>query len=138
MTSHPLVTEACVVGIPDALKGQLPFALVTTSADVPDAQLLAEVQQLVRGQIGGIATLGGLIQGSRGVQMIPKTRSGKTLRRVVRDLLENAAAGEFDREVAVPSTIEDPAAVDVAREKIREYFAKRAGSHGHVGLKARL
>ncbi|KLU88563.1 propionate-CoA ligase [Magnaporthiopsis poae ATCC 64411] len=137
VTSHPLVTEACVVGIPDALKGQLPFALVTTSADVPDAQLLAEVQQLVRGQIGGIATLGGLIQASSGIHLIPKTRSGKTLRRVVRDLLENAAAGEFDREVAVPSTIEDPAAVEVAREKIREYFVKRAEGHA-AGLKAKL
>ncbi|KAL8358609.1 hypothetical protein RB598_003054 [Gaeumannomyces tritici] len=140
VTSHPLVTEACVVGIPDALKGQLPFALVTTTtgddSDGDDERLLAEIQQLVRGQIGGIATLGGLI---RGKGLIPKTRSGKTLRRVVRDLLENAAAGEFDKDVAVPSTVEDPAAVDVARDRIREYFVRRQKQgHAPVGLKAKL
>lgn len=54
--------------------------------------------------------------------MIPKTRSGKTLRRVLRDLIENATHGEFDKEVNVPSTIEDQEAVNVAREKVREYF----------------
>lgn len=58
----------------------------------------------------------------QGKAMIPKTRSGKTLRRVLRDLLENATHGEFDKEVNVPSTIEDQEAVKVAREKVREYF----------------
>jgi propionyl-CoA synthetase len=58
----------------------------------------------------------------QGKGMIPKTRSGKTLRRVLRDLLENATHGEFDKEVNVPSTVEDQEAVNVAREKVREYF----------------
>lgn len=87
-----------MVGIPDALKGQLPFAFVSTSSDVPDEQLLQEVQRLVRTQVGPIASLGGLVQGKG---MIPKTRSGKTLRRVVRELLENAVHGELDKEVNV-------------------------------------
>ncbi|KAG6050804.1 hypothetical protein E4U39_003134 [Claviceps sp. Clav50 group G5] len=132
ITSHPLVAEAGVVGIPDAIKGQLPFAFITLStaehppSAVPDAKLTAEIQTLVRTQVGAIATLGGIIQGKG---MIPKTRSGKSLRRVLRDLVENAVYGRFDAQIAVPSTIEDASAVDVARERVREYFEKSGGKH---------
>ena len=49
--------------------------------------------------------------------MIPKTRSGKTLRRVLRELVENAVYGEFEREVQVPATVEDVGVVEVARGK---------------------
>ncbi|KAH6631070.1 hypothetical protein B0J18DRAFT_379821 [Chaetomium sp. MPI-SDFR-AT-0129] len=134
ITSHPLVTEACVVGIPDALKGQLPFAFVTTtsssSSSNNNTQLLSELQSLIRTQVGPIATLGGMIQG-RG--MIPKTRSGKTLRRVLRELLENSVHGEFDKAVAVPSTVEDAGVVDVARGEVRRYFeGVDKGRHGAI------
>lgn len=135
ITSHPLITEACVVGIPDAMKGQMPFALVATSSDVPDEQLLREVQRLVRTQVGPIASLGGLV---RGKGMIPKTRSGKTLRRVVKELLENAVHGEFDKEVNVPSTVEDASVVDVARGCIREYFKHKGERHKSIETKAKL
>lgn len=54
--------------------------------------------------------------------MIPKTRSGKTLRRVLRELIENAVHGEYNKAPAVPTTIEDPDTVNVAREKIKQYF----------------
>lgn len=130
--SHALVAEACVVGIPDALKGQLPFAFITlSSADtsssvIPQAKLASEIQALVRGQVGAIAALGGIIQGK---SMIPKTRSGKTLRRVLRELVENGVHGEFGREVAVPSTVEDAAVVEVAREKVMEYFKVSGVKH---------
>jgi propionyl-CoA synthetase len=104
----------------------------------------------VRDQIGAIASLGkcfvtigckhllttlagGMIQGK---SMIPKTRSGKTLRRVLRDLIENATHNEFDKEVNVPSTIEDQEAVNVAREKVREYF-KVKGKDLHKATEAR-
>lgn len=120
--SHPSVAEACVVGMPDALKGQLPFAFVTLGGNASDkvrATLFGVIQQLIRDQIGPIATLGGLIEG-RG--MIPRTRSGKTLRRVLRDLVEDAVRGEFGREVQVPATIEDKDVVGVARAQIRQYF----------------
>lgn len=135
ITSHPLVAEACVVGVPDALKGQLPFAFVTAAASgdaVPDGRLLAEIQALVRAQVGGIAALGGMIRG-RG--MIPKTRSGKTLRRVLRELVENAVHGEFDKEVGVPSTVEDAGVVLVAREMVRGYFGEQGGRHRAVEAK---
>ncbi|KAK3370289.1 hypothetical protein B0H63DRAFT_313465 [Podospora didyma] len=137
ITSHPLVTEACVVGIPDALKGQLPFAFVSTSSDnVSDEKLLQEIQTLVRSQVGAIATLGGIIRG-RG--MIPKTRSGKTLRRVLREMLENAVHGDLEtKQVNVPSTVEDAAVVDVAKERIREYFREKGERHRSIETKAKL
>lgn len=117
-----------MVGIPDAMKGQLPFAFVLTSpsCDAPDAQVLSEIQTLVRTQVGPIATLGGMIRTKSvgGRAIIPKTRSGKTLRRVLRELLENGARGEFEKEVNVPSTVEDASVVDAARDAVREYFVK--------------
>ncbi|KAJ4383273.1 hypothetical protein N0V86_001318 [Didymella sp. IMI 355093] len=142
ITTHPSIAEAAVVGIPDALKGHLPFAFVTLATQphpdpaVPDDKLLSEVQKLVREQIGAIASLGGIIQGKA---MIPKTRSGKTLRRVLRELLENATHEEFDKEVNVPSTIEDREAVRVAREKVREYFeVKGKDLHKATEVRAKL
>lgn len=90
---------------------------------MPETSFTREVQELVRGQVGAIATLGGIVQGKG---MIPKTRSGKTLRRVLRELVENATRGEFDKAVAVPSTVEDQAVVEVARAKVREYFEAKA------------
>lgn len=128
----PEIAEACVVGIPDALKGSLPFAFATLSAAehpagaIPDVGLFKNVQAQVREQIGAIASLGGMIQGKG---MIPKTRSGKTLRRVLKELLENAVHGDFDKSVSVPATVEDAAVVEVARARIREYFLERGETH---------
>jgi len=139
ISSHPDIAECCVVGIPDALKGSLPFGFVTLStADhptsaVPSEKLFGEVQKSVRDQIGAIASLGGMIQGKG---MIPKTRSGKTLRRVLRELVENAVHGEFDKEVQVPATVEDASVVEVARAKIREYF-KEKGAELHRATEER-
>ncbi|KAM0212942.1 hypothetical protein ACHAPQ_004668 [Fusarium lateritium] len=127
IASHPRVIEVCIIGVPDSLKGQLPFAFVTlsgqTHADpaIPDQQTVKEIQQLVRGQVGAIASLGGIIQGKC---MIPKTRSGKMLRRVLKEMAENAIRGDFEKEVAVPSTIEDASTLDAARARIREYFGQ--------------
>jgi propionyl-CoA synthetase len=141
VTSHPFIAEACIVGIPDGLKGQLPFAFITLltpdhpASAIPDPKLTAEIQKLVRTQVGPIATLGGVVQGKG---MIPKTRSGKTLRRVLRELLENAVHGEFDKEVAVPSTVEDMAVVEVARQKVREYFKERGSGHKAIEGRAKL
>ena len=70
--------------------------------------------------------------------MIPKTRSGKTLRRVLRELLENAVHREFEKEVQVPSTVEDAGAVEVARGKVREYFREKGDAHRPVEARAKL
>lgn len=128
LLSHPYVGEACVVGIPDDLKGHLPFAFIQPatksnavsaneeiSATLP-ADILASLNASIRSQIGAIAALGGAIQG-RG--MIPKTRSGKTLRRVLRELLENGVNGTVEKAVNVPPTVEDAEVVEVARQRVK-------------------
>ena len=66
--------------------------------------------------------------------MIPKTRSGKTLRRVLRELVENGVEGNFDKEVNVPATVEDRGVVEVARGVVREYFEQG----GMAGGKSKL
>lgn len=139
--SHPLVAEASVVGIPDALKGQLPFAFVTLSTPnhphsaIPDERFINDIQKVVRQQIGGIATLGGIIQG-KGI--IPKTRSGKTLRRVLRELIENAVHDNFEKDIAWPATIEDVSTIDAARGKIAEYFKMRGAKHRAIEAPSKL
>lgn len=76
----------------------------------------------------------------RGRHMIPKTRSGKTLRRVLRELVENAVHGEFDKEVSVPSTVEDASVVGVARDMVKDYFSVKGHKHAAVEsmVKAKL
>lgn len=61
--------------------------------------------------------------------MIPKTRSGKTLRRVLRELVENGTRGEYEKEVNVPATVEDKDVVEVARTLVKEYFESRKSTH---------
>ena len=75
-----------------------------------------------------------MIQG-RG--MIPKTRSGKTLRRCLRELIENGTQGEYAKEINVPATVEDRDVIEVARAKVKEYFEKRKEG-GNATLKAKL
>ena len=67
--------------------------------------------------------------------MIPKTRSGKTLRRVLKQLVENEVSGKRESKVEVPATVEDESVVGVAKKKIFEYF--KAGGVGG-GEKAKL
>ncbi len=130
-----------MVAVPDDLKGNLPFAFVTLSTPahptsaIPTDQLFNEIQRLVRKQVGGIASLGGMIQG----KVIPKTRSGKTLRRVLRELMENAVHGDFGKEIQVPATIEDASVIQVAREKIVEYFeGKGKDIHKAIEIRTKL
>lgn len=141
ITSHPQVTEACVVGIPDSMKGQLPFAFVlsSSSSTLDDNQLLSEIQKLVRTQVGPISSLGGMIRTTTTAKpIIPKTRSGKTLRRVLRELLENAVHGEFDKNVNVPSTVEDAGVVETAKGAIRQYFEKKGEAHRAIEGRPKL
>lgn len=129
------------MGIPDALKGQLPFAFVTLSTTdhppsaIPDQRLINGVQKRIREQVGGIATLGGMIQG-KGI--IPKTRSGKILRRVLKELIENAVHEEFEKDILWPATIEDVSTVEAARSKIAEYFKTKGSRHKAIENRPRL
>ena len=103
MARHPAVAECAVIGVPDALKGQLPLALVVCKEGVeidPDT-LRAELAVRVREELGALACF----QHVQIVRRLPKTRSGKILRAVLRKM----AAGE---PYAPPATIDDPAILE--------------------------
>jgi propionyl-CoA synthetase len=97
--AHPAVAECAVVGIHDDLKGQLPMGLVVLKdgVDTNDEQLKAQLIAEVRDKIGAVACF----KEAHVVDRLPKTRSGKILRRVIRQI----ADGE---QYVVPSTIDDP------------------------------
>jgi len=106
LASHPAVAECAVIGVHDALKGQVPrgFAVLKAGVTTDPATVSAELVQLVRDQIGAVAAL-------RRVDVVaglPKTRSGKILRRTMRGIADG-------HEEPVPSTIEDPAVLDALR-----------------------
>jgi len=99
------VAECAVVGADDALKGQIPVAFVVPRAGFEtDATMAARVIARVRDDIGAVASL----KTCHVVAQLPKTRSGKILRNVLRKL----ASGT---EVATPPTIEDPAVIPAIR-----------------------
>lgn len=129
ITSHPDISEAAVVGIPDPMKGHAPFAFI--GIQNPPADLLKDLNSRLRQHIGPIASLSGFIA-APGV--IPKTRSGKTLRRCLKEVVEHAVNGEWEKEVVYPATIEDPNVIQKAKEAAKEYFTKGDGSK----LKAKL
>jgi len=104
LVAHPKVAEAAVVGYPHDIKGQGIYAYVTLIADaVADDQLAAELRQWTRKEIGPIATPD-LLQWA---PQLPKTRSGKIMRRILRKI----AANEYD-QLGDTSTLTDPAVVD--------------------------
>jgi acetyl-CoA synthetase len=103
LVSHPAVAEAAVVGYPHDIKGQGIFCYVTLQADVePSEGLRKELVTWVRKEIGPIASPD-VIQWAPG---LPKTRSGKIMRRILRKI----AANEFD-SLGDTSTLADPAVV---------------------------
>ncbi len=104
LVAHKDVAEAAVVGYPHEIKGQGIYAYVTPMQGVAaDDELLAELKLWVRKEIGPIATPD-LIQWAPG---LPKTRSGKIMRRILRKI----AANEF-QELGDTSTLAEPAVVD--------------------------
>jgi len=108
LVSHPLVAEAAVVGYPHAVKGQGIYAYVTLLAGVePSDELRTELRNWVRKEIGPIASPD-LLQWA---PALPKTRSGKIMRRILRKI----AANDY-QELGDTSTLADPEAVDTLVE----------------------
>ncbi|HOB14721.1 MAG TPA: acetate--CoA ligase [Novosphingobium sp.] len=104
LVAHAKVAEAAVVGMPHDIKGQGIYAFVTTNANVdPDDDLRKELIKWVRHEIGPIATPD-VIQFAPG---LPKTRSGKIMRRILRKIGENDIGNLGDT-----STLADPSVVD--------------------------
>jgi acetyl-CoA synthetase len=104
LVAHPKVAESAVVGYPHEIKGQGIYAYVTLKAGIdPSEELRKELVQWVRKEIGPIASPDA-IQWAPG---LPKTRSGKIMRRILRKIAENDFSNLGDT-----STLADPAVVD--------------------------
>ena len=106
LAGHPSVAECAVIGVHDALKGQVPRALVVLKAGIDldeegETRLAAELVQRVREEVGAVASLRQVDV----VEALPKTRSGKILRKTMRQIADG-------QEAQVPSTIEDRSVLD--------------------------
>jgi propionyl-CoA synthetase len=106
LAGHPAVAECAVIGVNDELKGQIPrgFVVLKAGVDAEPAALAAELVQLIRDQIGPVAALRRVDV----VAALPKTRSGKILRKTMRGIADG-------QDEPIPSTIEDPAVLDALR-----------------------
>jgi propionyl-CoA synthetase len=110
LAAHPDVAECAVMGVADALKGQVPLGLLVLKSGVTRsaAEIEAEVVALVRDKIGPVASFKAALV----VERLPKTRSGKILRGTMRAI----ADGEDYR---MPATIDDPAILPEIAERLR-------------------
>ncbi|TQM39098.1 propionyl-CoA synthetase [Pseudonocardia cypriaca] len=110
LASHPDVAECAVIGVADALKGQVPRGFVVLKAGVErdEGELRAELVQLVRDQVGAVASLKEVAV----VPALPKTRSGKILRKTMRGIADGL-------DEPVPSTIESVEVLDALRPVLR-------------------
>jgi propionyl-CoA synthetase len=111
VSAHPAVAECAVIGVRDSLKGQVPRGLVVlkAGADIDPEQLRAELVARVRDEVGPVASFKEVDV----VPALPKTRSGKILRRSLRAIAEG-------KEEPVPSTIEDPSVLDSLRPTLQQ------------------
>jgi propionyl-CoA synthetase len=109
IAAHPDVAECAVVGVRDDLKGQIPlgFVVLKAGANRDHDQLQAELVRMIRDQIGPVAAF----KQCRVVARLPKTRSGKILRRAMRHIAD-------DQEYTVPSTIDDPTILDEIKKAL--------------------
>ncbi|MEU6218272.1 propionyl-CoA synthetase [Streptomyces sp. NPDC047022] len=110
LSGHPDVAECTVVGVADALKGQVPRGFVVLKAGtVRSAEdVSADLVALVRETVGPVAALRRVDV----VAALPKTRSGKILRRTMREIADG-------KDPELPSTIDDPAVLDALRPVLR-------------------
>jgi propionyl-CoA synthetase len=110
LSSHPDVAECAVIGVADPMKGQVPrgFVVLKAGVDRDEEQLRSELVQLVRDQVGAVASLKDVAV----VPALPKTRSGKILRKTMRGIADGV-------DEPVPSTIDDAAVLDTLRPVLR-------------------
>jgi propionyl-CoA synthetase len=114
VSMHSNIAECAVVGVADALKGQMPLAFAVakdgSKLDTPEGrrQLEKEVLETVDRQLGAIARP----KAVHFVSLLPKTRSGKTLRRSIQALAEGRDPGDL-------TTLEDPAALEQIRSALK-------------------
>ncbi|MFJ6258139.1 propionyl-CoA synthetase [Rhodococcus erythropolis] len=110
VAGHPAVAECAVIGIHDEIKGQRPsgYVVLKSGVDIDPETLRQELVARVRDQIGAVATFRDVTV----VAALPKTRSGKILRKTMRQIADN-------EEYTVPSTIEDASVLDELSKLLR-------------------
>ncbi|MGA8007093.1 MAG: propionate--CoA ligase [Burkholderiales bacterium] len=114
VSMHPAIAECAVVGVADPLKGQMPLAFAVAKTAVTDRKKLEkDVMDTVDKQLGAIARP----RAVHFVTLLPKTRSGKTLRRSIQALAEGRDPGDL-------TTIEDPGALEQIRNALKESTKK--------------
>jgi acetyl-CoA synthetase len=110
LVDHQDVAEAAVVGVPHEIKGQAPAAFVTLKGDIkPTQELQEELKDHVSHKIGGIARPEQIIF----TRDLPKTRSGKIMRRLLRDIATGGILGDM-------STLADPTVVEELKQRYEE------------------
>ncbi len=110
LASHPDVAECAVIGVTDALKGQLPMGFLCTNSGTTrsDADIVADCVKLMRDKIGPVAAF----KLATIVPRLPKTRSGKILRGTMVKIADN-------EPFKMPATIDDPIILDEVRDALR-------------------
>ena len=111
LADHPDVAECAVIGVADAMKGQLPLGLLVLNAGVSraPADIVAEAVALVRERIGPVAAF----RLCAVVERLPKTRSGKILRGTMRSVADGEAWN-------MPATIDDPAVIEEVARALKQ------------------
>jgi propionyl-CoA synthetase len=110
IAQHPAVAECAVIGVHDPMKGQLPRGLVVlkSGADIDHAELAREIIASVREEVGPVAAFRDVSV----VPALPKTRSGKILRKTMREIADG-------KDPAMPSTVEDPGVIEALTPTLR-------------------
>jgi propionyl-CoA synthetase len=103
LASHPDVAECAVVGVADAIKGEIPLGFIVLKAGIrrPHDEIVTEVVEMVRERIGPVASF----KVASVVKRLPKTRSGKILRGTIKKIADGV-------DYRVPPTIDDPVILD--------------------------
>ena len=109
---HDAVAECAVVGIEDELRGQVPagFVVLKDGYEIENDELVPELVQIIRNKIGAVANF----KKATIVNRLPKTRSGKILRKNIRDLADQG-------ETRIPSTIDDPDILNEIKTILEQY-----------------
>ena len=111
LAGHPDVAECAVIGVADQMKGQVPRGFVVLKAGVErtEDELGPELVAMVRDQVGAVASFKNVAV----VPALPKTRSGKVLRKTMRNIADG-------KDEAVPSTIDDASVLDTLRPVLQK------------------
>lgn len=105
---HPEISESAVVGIADEIKGEVPIAFVSYKGEKPTEEIKKEIIDQIKKEIGPIA----LPKEVYLVEDLPKTRSGKIMRRILKKLLTREELGDL-------STLSNPESIEKIKEKIK-------------------